>query len=144
MSTFALDTNIISFYLKKNAMVRQNLEKAAQSENTIHIAPFAYYEVRRGLLAVNAERQIKEFGELCLRCLVGQLDNSILDAAVTIHVALKTRGRTIDEIDILIAAYCKTHGYTLVTNNTRHFENIPGLLLADWSAGSNEDRRIER
>jgi hypothetical protein len=32
-------------------------------------------------------------------------------------------------IDILIAAYCKTHGYTLATNNTRHFENIPGLVL---------------
>jgi predicted nucleic acid-binding protein len=30
--------------------------------------------------------------------------------------------------------WCKTYGLTLVTNNTRHFANIPGLALADWSA----------
>jgi hypothetical protein len=31
------------------------------------------------------------------------------------------------------AAWRKTYGLTLVTNNTRHFENISGLSLADWS-----------
>jgi predicted nucleic acid-binding protein len=134
MSTFALDTNIISFYLRKNVMVKQNLEKAAQSKSAIFITPCAYYEVQRGLLAVNVTRQLKEFARMCGRYKVGQIDNSILDAAADIHVALRAKGRITDEIDILIAAYCKIHGYILVTNNIKHFELIPGLSLSYWSA----------
>ncbi|MDR3312487.1 MAG: type II toxin-antitoxin system VapC family toxin [Spirochaetaceae bacterium] len=134
MITFALDTNIISFYMRKNEVVRQNFKKAVQSKSTILIAPFAYYEVRRGLLASNATRQLKDFDNLCRRVRVGELDNAILNPSSEIYSALRTKGWTIDEIDILIAAFCKVHDCTLVTNNTRHFEHIPGLALADWSA----------
>jgi predicted nucleic acid-binding protein len=35
----------------------------------------------------------------------------------------------------VIVAFCKTYGLTLVTNNTRHFGNVPSLSLVDWSAG---------
>jgi predicted nucleic acid-binding protein len=41
------------------------------------------------------------------------------------------------DMDVLIAAFCKTYDLTLVTNNTKHFENIAGLRLADWSAVKN-------
>jgi predicted nucleic acid-binding protein len=134
MITFALDTNIISFYLRDNEKVIRNFEKAVESKSTILIAPFAYYEVRRGLLASKAARQLKEFDKMCAQYKVGQLDNAILNPASEIYPALRTKGWTIDEIDILIAAYCKSNGCTLVTNNTRHFAHIPGLALADWSA----------
>jgi tRNA(fMet)-specific endonuclease VapC len=39
----------------------------------------------------------------------------------------------VDDFDILIGATAIVHGLTLVTNNTRHFENISGLALEDWS-----------
>jgi tRNA(fMet)-specific endonuclease VapC len=133
MITFVLDTNIISFYMRKNEVVRQNFKKAVERKSTILIAPFAYYEVRRGLLAAKATRRLKEFDEFCDRVRVGEFDNAILNPAAEIYPALRTKGWTIDEIDILIAAFCKVHDCTLVTNNTRHFENIPGLALADWS-----------
>ncbi|MDR3302010.1 MAG: hypothetical protein LBT01_05710 [Spirochaetaceae bacterium] len=53
--------------------------------------------------------------------------------AVDIHSTLKSKGRICDDMDILIAAFCKTYGLTLVANNTRHIENISGLSLVDWS-----------
>jgi predicted nucleic acid-binding protein len=52
---------------------------------------------------------------------------------VDIYVGLKAKGRLCDENDIYIAAWCKTYNFTLVTNNTRRFENVPGLLQTDWS-----------
>jgi len=37
------------------------------------------------------------------------------------------------DADLLIAASCLVHGYILVTNNKRDFENIEGLQLEDWT-----------
>ncbi len=35
-------------------------------------------------------------------------------------------------LDLLNASVALVHGYTLVTHNTADFQNVPGLLLADW------------
>ena len=35
-------------------------------------------------------------------------------------------------VDLMIAAVALVHDLTLVTNNTKDFQNIPGLRLEDW------------
>jgi predicted nucleic acid-binding protein len=114
--------------------VRRNLERELDAKINILSPPFAYYEVKRGLVDANATRQLRLFDELLRRCPLGETNDAVFEAAVNIHVTLKTKGRLCDDMDILIAAFCQTYGLTLVTNNTRHFENIAGLSLADWSA----------
>jgi predicted nucleic acid-binding protein len=131
---FGLDSCIISFELKGNNTVIQNRNRAKQNGSDIVIPPVAYYEVKRGFLAINATKRMSDFAEMCKDYTVGQMDNSILEEAANIYAELKPQGINIDDNDIYIAAYCKVHGLTLVTNNTRHFEDIDGLALADWSA----------
>jgi predicted nucleic acid-binding protein len=125
---------MISFKMKGNPVVTQNLSNAEQNGSKIEIPPVAYYEVKRGFMAINAAKRMNDFADMCKDYTVGQMDNSILEEAANIYAELKPKGITIDDNDIYIAAYCKVHGLTLVTNNTRHFENIAGLALADWSA----------
>jgi predicted nucleic acid-binding protein len=38
------------------------------------------------------------------------------------------------DTDAMIAAVALVHNLTLVTHNTSHFQNIPGLRLEDWLA----------
>ena len=45
---------------------------------------------------------------------------------------LKDRKCLIGPFDMLIGAHAKSLKMTLVTNNTREFERIPDLKLADW------------
>ena len=49
---YALDTNIITYYLKGNEKIQDKVDKEAENENIV-IPPFAYFEVKKWLLAVN-------------------------------------------------------------------------------------------
>jgi tRNA(fMet)-specific endonuclease VapC len=38
----------------------------------------------------------------------------------------------VSPLDLQIAAVARVHSLTLVTNNTKDFQRIPGLQLEDW------------
>jgi tRNA(fMet)-specific endonuclease VapC len=44
------------------------------------------------------------------------------------------RGEGVFEVDLMIASVALVHDLTLVTHNTKHFRNVPGLRLEDWLA----------
>ena len=79
MSVYALDTNIISFYLRGNAIVIANVEKAINDGNSIVIPPLVYYEVKRGLMLINATKKLEEFEVFCELFPVGELSNYLLE-----------------------------------------------------------------
>lgn len=45
---------------------------------------------------------------------------------------LREIGRPIGDLDAVIAAVARSRQYILVTDNTRHFINIPNLRLENW------------
>jgi tRNA(fMet)-specific endonuclease VapC len=59
-------------------------------------------------------------------------DDVCVTAYGRIRAALEQVGRPIGPNDLMIAAIAVTHGLTLVTHNTREFERVVGLSLADW------------
>jgi len=132
LNVFILDSNIISFYIRQKHNIVQKVKEVILAGDAVVISPIAYYEVRRGLQAIKAEKRLKEFLALCNVFGVGQLDNSILDIASDIFCELKDKKQTVEDADILTAAFCIRHGLTLVTNNTKHYANISSLSCCDW------------
>jgi len=49
-----------------------------------------------------------------------------------IRATLEKVGQPIGVNDLHIAAHARSNGLTLVTNNLREFERVPGLLLENW------------
>jgi predicted nucleic acid-binding protein len=132
VSVFVLDSNIVSFYIRHNQQIIQRVQDELTAGNDVLIAPVAYYEVKRGLIAINAQKRLKEFGALCVVLGVGLLDNTLLDVAAEIYADLRGKKLTVEDADILTAAFCKVHDFILVTHNARHFEVISGLRYCDW------------
>jgi len=134
MTIYALDTNIISFMLKGEKKV-SNAFLHANDDGHIFIIPIAvYYEIRRGLLAVNATVQIQAFKKLCDSFDVEEMNTEIWEKAAKIWAVLRKSGTPLgkDDGDIFIAAHCIIHDYTLVTDNTGDFERIEGLKFVNW------------
>jgi tRNA(fMet)-specific endonuclease VapC len=45
----------------------------------------------------------------------------------------KKNGTPVDSFDLLIAATAITNGLILVTNNVKHFDRFPQLIMEDWT-----------
>jgi predicted nucleic acid-binding protein len=133
VSVYAIDSNIISFYLRGNAIVIANVEKAINDGNSIVIPPLVYYEVKRGLMLINASKKMKEFDALCQLFPVGELGNYLLEESVNLYVQERKAGRNSEDADIFIAAFCMNNNYILVTDNIKHFKNINNLQVINWA-----------
>jgi len=130
MMTYALDTNIISYFLREDNTIVSRVRSILNAGNKLVIPPLVYYEVTRGLLLKDARKQTSAFNRFCQHIPIGDIDIKALDIAAKIYVE---RNRTVGDADTLIAAFCIANEYTLVTHNTKHFVDIKGLYLTDWT-----------
>ena len=135
---YVLDSNVVIHYLKEHERVKRRLHQAIVDGYTLLIPNAVDYEVCRGLELLFAARKMAAYHGLTnsmSRCRIVDMGDEIWRLAKKIYVDLKRKGFTVGEIDILIASFCLHHNYTLVTANTKDFENIDGLRLDNWWAG---------
>ena len=91
-----------------------------------------YYEIKRGLLSVNATRKLRDFEAIRQTIEMLFLDTQeVFDKAVEIHASLKRKGRPIPDADILIAATAQTQNLILVSADS-HFQWIDDLIVENW------------
>jgi len=130
---YALDTNIVVHYLREEENVRRNFKNAVMLENEIALPRPVDYELRRGFRVYPAPKKQALYEVLAEQCVTASMGESSWKQAEQIWEELYNKRLTVGELDILIAAVCLVHDYTLVTNNTKDFENIEGLRLEDWT-----------
>ncbi len=130
---YLLDSNIVSYILKRNVTVDNKLREVTRKGEEVFISCITYYEIKRGLLSINASRQLSEFKQFFEKHTILLLDDmEIIEKACEIHVDLKRRGFTIQEQDILIAATAITRGLILVSNDS-DLLRVQGINLENWA-----------
>ena len=132
---YMLDTNICSFIMREQPeAVIKRLEQAVLRNQRIVISAITYAELRFGATGPKASpRHIALVDAFCARLdAVLPWDRAAVDATTDIKVALRLAGTPIGPNDTAIAGHAIAAGAILVTNNTREFERVPGLMLEDW------------
>ena len=127
---YALDTNIVSYYMRREGAVVPRLQSLRP--NQLAIPSVVVLEVRFGLLRRGMQAALSAFDKLTAICGELGFDAEAADHAARIRLQLEAAGTPIGLADLLIAATARRHGCTLVTHNTREFSRVPGLLLEDW------------
>ena len=130
---FALDTNIISYWLQKNKRIIEQLNQIIRQGDNIIIPPVAYYEIRRGFKHKAALGKEVAFSLICNSYKIGEMNLIVWEQAADIYGYTRKAGNSIEDTDILIAAFCIVNDYTLVTNNVKHFNGIKDLKLDNWA-----------
>jgi len=129
---YALDSDTLSYLLKDDDNVYARYNEALDNGDYCVIPLIVYYEVKRGLKASGATRKMRSFERFCETLDIVDLGVSDMDVAADIYAVRKKAGRPMGDSDLLISATCIARGYTLVTNNTTHFDDVDGLQLVNW------------
>jgi predicted nucleic acid-binding protein len=132
MITYALDTNIVSYFLKNNTAIVQKINEEKDKRNKFVIPPIVYFEIQNWLVKNKSKIKTEIFQRIYTDQGIGIIDKDIFDIAIKERLKLQEKGVSIENDDLLIAAYCIRHNLPLVTNNTRHFMNIENMEILNW------------
>ena len=131
---YMLDTNIVA-YAKNNRpeVVYERMSRFDPEDLCVSVITLA--ELEYGVFNSSSP----ERNQLALTLFLANIEVVPFndDAAVEygrIRADLKRKGTPIGANDLMIAAHAKSLGVTLVTNNTREFERVEGLMLEDWAS----------
>ena len=128
---YALDTNIITYYLKGYENIISKVDSKAENDNII-IPPFVYFEIKKWLLANNSQMKLHAFERLTGKYGVDVISKEVFDLALSIYIKLRKNGITVDDGDLLVAAYCIKNDFILITNNQKHFKDIENIQIENW------------
>lgn len=130
---YMLDTNICIYAIKhKPEQVLLRLQEHAPSE--ICISAVTYAELVHGV----EKSKAVEKNRLALALLLSNIEIMDFDSLAAenygrVRADLEKAGTPIGPLDMMIAGQAKALGYVVVTNNTREFERVDGLLLENWA-----------
>ena len=130
---FMLDTNICIYLIKHHPVeVVRKVKEFHLSDlalSAVTVCELEYGAAKSGNPAKNRETLLKFLApfEIC------SLDERAAVHYGDIRAYLEKSGRPIGPMDLLIAAHARSLSLTLVTNNLKEFERVPGLRTENWT-----------
>jgi len=132
---YLLDTDMCIYLLNGNEQVKARL--AREGIDSIAVAIITVAELYFG--AYNSTQKEKNLTRVRgFFSPPGPTVLSIDDAAAEcfgkFKAELRQAGQPVGDLDLFIASVASTLGLTVVTNNTKHFERLPGISMDNWLA----------
>ncbi len=129
---YLIDTNILSFAIKDDALVIDKLNATFAQSHQLAISAMTYFEIKRGLDLPKYATKEAKFQRWLTRIIVFDLEISTLDVGSRIWQQLRNQSTMLEDADCLIVATALQQSAILVTDNTKHFARVPNLKLENW------------
>lgn len=127
---YLLDTNICIALLKNNPLA---VSEFTVKTETSYLSTIVIAELYKGVYCSRrVEENLKTLNEFI--SLIPILEFDLQDSLEfgKIQAELRKIGKPTGELDAIIAAVARSRQFILITNNIRHFENIPNLQVENW------------
>jgi len=132
---YLLDTNILIEFLEETPSVVEHVLKVGSRQCCMSVV--SLHELFYG--AYLAKEKKKEYYDKEIKKINFLLEyfavlpiNANGESYGKIKYALRKIGKPVDEFDMLIASQAVSEGLTVVTDNIKHFENMPDVKVANW------------
>jgi tRNA(fMet)-specific endonuclease VapC len=129
---FLLDSDICIFAMKRRSPAL--LRRLDQRATTSAISIVAYGELAFGeVMSARREEAAAHLAALLETLQVLPLPLEAARRYAEIRAELQRSGRPIGSNDLWIAAHALADDLTLITNNEREFQRVPGLRVENWA-----------
>ena len=126
-NTICLDSDFLIDFLRNKGeavkWIKENFNK------NIYTTSINIFEVLYGVYKLNKKSELKQCKEFLDNLHVINLTRESAEFAVDIMIKLEKQGDILDFKDIVIASMVLRDGMALKTNNIKHFNRIPELVL---------------
>lgn len=134
MLKYLLDTNIVIYTMKNRP--HQVKKRFEQYQDRMGISTVTLGELVFGAEhSQQVERNLADIETMVARLEVLPFDTKAAYHFGQIRAALYRIGNPIGPYDMMIAGQALSSGLKLVTNHTKEFKRVPGIVLEDWSKG---------
>ena len=130
MLEYMLDTDTVIWALRGQGTVGTRLLEHRPSQ--LCISSITLAELRFGAEAKGSRKLRGLIDTFATGVEVLPFDGAAADRFGPVATAPSKRGEPIGTFDTLIAAHALSLGLILVTNNTKHFQRVPGLKTTNW------------
>ena len=127
---YLLDTDICIFGLRDHPNVMSRL--SSMSSYDWGISSLSAFEILRGASSLGNARTKEESQDFVSFAQVFPFQAAEAKRAAQVERELARLGKPAGQIDTMIAGHALSLGFTLVTNNQKHFNSVPGLMLDNW------------
>jgi len=131
MARYMLDADTVSYALRGEGQVAARLLEHQPSEFCVSAITLA--ELNFGAETRRSQKIRRAIRSFTKDVAVVAFDEASAERFGVVAAALSTRGRPIGVYDTLVAAQALALGLTVVTNNARHFSQVPGLAVENWA-----------
>ncbi len=133
--TYLIDTDIIIYSLKNHNQVVQNFRNFTDAPKAISVITYGelVYGARK---SSNIEKNLAKVYRLAELFPIVDISPAIMEIFGELKASLEKSGKTIDDMDLLIAATAITNNLVLVTNNDKNFARVKGLEIVNWTRES--------
>jgi tRNA(fMet)-specific endonuclease VapC len=125
-----LDTDTVSFALRGKGNAAQSLR--GHRPSAVCISSVTLAELRFGADLRQSRKLHNLISTFVRDVAVAPFDQLAADRFGTVAADLARQGKPIGAHDTLIAAHALSLDLILVTNNLKHFHQVPGLLTENW------------
>lgn len=130
---FMLDTDFCIYTI--NERPASVLKAFREHENAgLGISSVTAAELFFGVARTGSERNLDALRRFLSALEIASFDAVAAEVSGSLRSWLAQQGTPIGPYDTLIAAHAQALGVTLVTNNLREFERVPGLRVENWAS----------
>lgn len=131
MKRYLLDTNICAYFFNGQFNLKEKIREIG-FENCV-VSEITIAELKYGV----AKSTKKEKNQKALDTFQSKIEVlpifPALDIYATEKARLKTKGKMLDDFDLLIGTTAIFNNLTLVTKNVSDFDRLNGIVIEDWT-----------
>jgi len=129
---YMLNTDICIYAINKRPpQVLEALRRHAPAG--LGVSAITAAELHFGVARSASARNVDALRSFLAALEVAPFDDNAAELSGPLRAWLTAQGTPIGPYDTLIAAHAHALGATLVSNNTREFQQVPGLKLENWA-----------